>query len=251
MRLIPVSGSASGEELYVEVPSNGSLLVNGTEAETVDIFASNGESLCFLRRFLLTSGVIHIIPNLLVPENFSLLNSAEKVLLSLNATRFVSLLRTANLSATYAGEPGKDGKSEQPWTFLAPSDEMLDMLDKWGGAHGSPPLPVHKLWQAAEAESELVTIGEPMKDVSPLQALLQYHILPGRLMPGDIKDGMLVGTELRTSSLAGGRQRMRVDVADRLDGGVVDTIGLGDIRFGGATVMGTPSKFTSCQCLQR
>lgn len=162
-------------------------------------------------------------------------------MLSLNATRFVSLLRTANLSATYAGEPGKDGKSEQPWTFLAPSDEMLDMMERAGGPHGSTPLPIHKLWQAAEAGAGVAMIGEPMKDATPLQALLQYHILPGRLMPGDIKDGILVGTELRTSSLAGGRQRMRVDVADRLDGGVIDTIGLGDIRFGGATVMGTPS----------
>jgi hypothetical protein len=84
---------------------------------------------------------------------------------------------------------------------------------------------------------------EPMKDVTPLQALLQYHILPGRLMPGDIKDGMLVGTESRTSSLGGGRQRMRIDVADRLDGGAVDVIGLGDIRFGGATALGAPSEF--------
>jgi hypothetical protein len=187
--------------------------------------------------------VIHIMPNLLVPEDFTLLNSAEKVLLSLNATRFVSLLRTANLSSTYAGEPGKDGKPEQPWTFVAPSDEMLDMFDRWGGPHGSPPLPVHRLWREAEFGSALVTAGEPMKDVTPLQALLQYHILPGRLMPGDIKDGMLVGTELRTSALAGGRQRMRVDVADRLDGGIIDSIGSGDIRFGGATAMGSPSKF--------
>jgi hypothetical protein len=178
------------------------------------------------------------MPNLLVPENFSLLNSAEKVLLSLNATRFVNLLRTANLSSTYAGEPGKDGKSEQPWTFLAPSDEMLDMLDKWGGPRGSPPLPVHKLWQDAET----AMVAEPMKDASPLQALLQYHILPGRLLPGDIKDGMLVETEQRTGLLAGGRQRMRIDVADQLDGGVMDNVGMGDIRFGGATAMGAPSR---------
>jgi hypothetical protein len=186
------------------------------------------------------------MPNLLVPQDFTLLNSAEKVLLSLNATRFVSLLRTANLSATYAGEPGKDGKAEQPWTILAPSDEMLEMVDRWGGPHGSPPLPVHELWRTAEAQAklgpdEVAVAAEPMKDATPLQALLQYHILPGRLMPGDIEDGMLVGTELRTSLLAGGRQRMRIDVADRLDGGAVDTIGLGDIRFGGATALGSPS----------
>jgi len=178
------------------------------------------------------------MPNLLLPENFSLLNSAEKVLLSLNATRFVNLLRTANLSSTYAGEPGKNGKSEQPWTFLAPSDEMLDMFERWG-PRGSPPLPVHKLWQDAE---KTAMVAEPMKDASPIQALLQYHILPGRLLPGDIKDGMLVETEQRTSSLAGGRQRMRIDVADQLDEGAIDNVGLGDIRFGGATAMGMPSR---------
>jgi hypothetical protein len=115
---------------------------------------------------------------------------------------------------------------------------MLDMFDKWGGPRGSPPLPVHKLWRDAET----AMVAEPMKDASPLQALLQYHILPGRLLPGDIKDGMLVETEQRTSSLAGGRQRMRIDVADQLDGGMVDNVGLGDIRFGGATAMGPPSR---------
>jgi uncharacterized surface protein with fasciclin (FAS1) repeats len=188
------------------------------------------------------------MPTLLVPEDFSLLNSAEKVLLSLNATRFVSLLRTANLSDTYAGEPGKDGKAEQPWTILAPSDEMLEMAGRWTGPHGSPPLPVHELWRAAQVQAGTMDLAaEPMKDATPLQALLQYHILPGRLMPGDIMDGMLVGTELRTSSLAGGRQRLRIDVADRLDGGAADTIGLGDIRFGGATALGPPS--TSCVCV--
>jgi uncharacterized surface protein with fasciclin (FAS1) repeats len=183
------------------------------------------------------------MPNLLVPENFTLLNSAEKVLLSLNATRFVSLLRTANLSSTYAGEPGKDGKPEQPWTILAPSDEMLDMVDRWAGPHGSPPLPTHEPVQTEAFETAVV--GETLKDATPLQALLQYHIIPGRLMPGDIKDGMLVGTELRTSSLAGGRQRMRIDVAERLGAGSIETVELGDIRFGGATALGTPSGLIS------
>ncbi len=34
--------SASGEGLLIDAPSNGTLVVNGTEAEAVDIFASNG-----------------------------------------------------------------------------------------------------------------------------------------------------------------------------------------------------------------
>lgn len=41
--LRPAVDSLSGDGLYVEAPSNGSLVVNGTEAEVVDIFASNGQ----------------------------------------------------------------------------------------------------------------------------------------------------------------------------------------------------------------
>jgi hypothetical protein len=35
---------------------------------------------------------------------------------------------------------------------------------------------------------------------------------------------------------------MRIDVADQLDGGAMDNVGMGDIRFGGATAMGAPSR---------
>lgn len=185
------------------------------------------------------------MPNLLVPDDFSLLNTAEKVLLSLNATRFVSLLRTANLSSVYAGEPGKDGKDDQSWTILAPSDEVLEMADRWGGGREVPPVPTHELWRSFErqASEPSVIAANEMKDVTPLQALLQYHILPGRLMPRDIKDGMLVGTELRTTALKDGRQRLRIDVADRLGEGGSESVSHGDIRFGGATALGSPSKY--------
>lgn len=193
------------------------------------------------------SGVVHIMPNLLVPDDFSLLNSAEKVLLSLNATRFVSLLRTANLSSAYAGEPGKDGKDEQAWTILAPSDDVLDMVDRWGGGRGVPPLPVNRLLrEAEEIPPSAFDLDASPKDVTPLQALLQYHVLPGRLLPADIKDGMLVGTELRPSSLNGGRQRMRIDLAERLGQGGSESVSHGDIRFGGATALGSPSEYRVC-----
>jgi hypothetical protein len=207
--IVPVS-TISGDELQVEVPPNGSLIINGTEAETIDIFASNG--------------VVHIMPSLIVPENFTLLNSAEKVLLSLNATRFVSLLRTANLSSTYAGEKG-----DQPWTILAPTDDVLNRMERWGG--GGPSLP--------DFENSLE------EAVSPLAALLKYHILPGRLLPDEIKDGMLVGTELRPSSLSGGRQQLRVEVSDRFDKNRSgwDAVDAGEISFDGASVLGKPGKF--------
>ncbi|ORY29154.1 FAS1 domain-containing protein [Naematelia encephala] len=209
--------AANGDDLLIEVSSNSSLMINGTEASTIDIFASNG--------------VVHIVPTLLVPDNFTLLNSNEKVLLSLNATRFVSLLRSANLSHTYVGERDNDNK-EEPWTILAPTDEALDAMDRWGG-HG-PPLPV---W-TDEVQERLV---EPFKDPSPLAALLQYHILPGRLLPGDVRDGMLLGTELRTAALGGARQRLRVDVSEQFDGTKED-VGIGEIRFDSATVLGKPVK---------
>lgn len=84
------------------------------------------------------------------------------------------------------------------------------------------------------------TPNEPIDDVSPLQALLQYHILPGRLLPSDLKNGMLLGTERRTSALGAGRQRLRVDVSERLDRTHWENVGEGEIRFGGATVLGKP-----------
>jgi uncharacterized surface protein with fasciclin (FAS1) repeats len=220
--------------LDVEAYKNGSIVVNGTAAESVDVFAANGTSTLStlpsqaesLSSRAELSGVVHIVPSLLLPENFTLLNSNEKVLLSLNATRFVSLLRSANLSSTYVGEPGKN--KDDAWTILAPTDEVLDMMDRWG--HGAP-LPDWSMGALASSSF--------FEDVSPLAALLQYHIIPGRLMPADLKDGLLVGTELRTSSLNGARQRLPVELSDRIDRSNWE-VGNGEIRFGGATVLGKP-----------
>jgi len=168
--------------------------------------------------------VIHILPFLLLPENFTLLNSAEKALLSLNATRFVSLLRSANLSTTYVGESKTDA-----WTILAPTDDVLDMLDR-SGEYGAP--------LALEAP-----VGGVRKRGVILPAPMPNEpIIPGRLQPADIKDGMLLGTERRTSALKGGRQRLRADVSDRFDPVDWDNAGQGEIRFGGATVIGKPGR---------
>jgi len=189
------------------------------------------------------AGVIHILPVLLLPEDFALLNSAEKVLLSLNATRFVSLLRSANLSSTYIGEQ----RRHEAWTILAPSDSVLDMTEKWGGQRTplvSPPSAVDD--RDITAKFIPARSDEVVPSVSPIAALLKYHILPGRLAPGDIRDGMLVSTELRTSLLAGARQRLAVEVSENLQ---IGEIGQGEIRFGGASVLGTPGKIDSRCCL--
>lgn len=175
-----------------------------------------------------------------------MLNSAEKTLLSLNATRFVSLLRSADLSDRYIGEPGKNGKiGDEAYTILAPTDEVLDMLETQGPYGGHP---LAQFWNGNEAREGVVEqrslAAEPIKDSSPLASLLQYHILPGRLLPSDIKDGMLLGTELKTSALNRGRQRLLVDVSERpgKDRSDWETIEQGEIRFGGATVLGKPGE---------
>jgi hypothetical protein len=47
--------SISGGGVRVDAPSNGSLIVNGTEAEVVDIFASNGKRVLELSCYILTT----------------------------------------------------------------------------------------------------------------------------------------------------------------------------------------------------
>lgn len=175
-------------------------------------------------RSCLLPGVIHTLPELLLPLNFSLLNSAEKVLLSINATRFVSLLRSANLSDRYIGEAG-----ESAWTILAPTDDVLEYRDRWQPAVASddnlaPALP-----------------GSPVKDVSPLAALLQYHIIPGKVTPSHLVNDELLGTEHRPSSLKGARQRVRVELTAN-NRTSWEYRGDGETRFGGSTVIGQPGE---------
>ena len=126
------------------------------------------------------------------------------------------------------------------------------MMDRFGGRR-SPPIPQvwkHALPEALGAESmfaEEMLPGPPpgdppFKDASALASLLQYHILPGRYTTSDLKDGMLVGTELRTSALKGERQNLKIDVSACLDRSEWDNVGQGEIRFGGASVLGKPGE---------
>ncbi|OXG33425.1 vacuolar membrane protein [Cryptococcus neoformans Bt120] len=213
----------SGEHLEISSSSSFIITVNNTSPSTPDILASNG--------------VIHILPSLILSPSFNLLNSAEKMLLSLNATQFVSLMRSANLSEEYIGKDSKGG-----YTLLAPTDDVLDVLDKWDGLSTKV---------ARELSNTFSDVSEKpsFPDPSPLSALLRYHILPQRLLPTDIVDGQLLSTELQTSSLKGARQKLRVEVAEK-DGkegkgkarSGWETVGQGEVRFGGATVLGKPVK---------
>lgn len=215
--------TASGETLDVEINMDGTLKANGTSTEQADIFASNGELqvLCTLM-----PGVIHIVPSLLIPPKFALLNTAERVLLSLNATRFVSLLRTANLSSTYVGNP-HDSESDTPYTILAPTDDVLEMRERKG-------------WHVPGILSL-----DPVPGNTPLQDLMKFHILPGRIDPDDVENHMLLETELKLDLLKGARQRLPVHVSSVAGVGVGRHVNEGELRFGGATVLARPGKHAS------
>ncbi|GMK59312.1 hypothetical protein CspeluHIS016_0703270 [Cutaneotrichosporon spelunceum] len=210
---------------------NGSLSVNGTAAEVVDIFTANG--------------VIHIMPNVILPKGFELLNSAEKVLLSRNATRFVALMRSANLSTRYIGEPGK--KAKRDFTILAPTDDAIDYMG-YLGSQGvlpfelSPVLPHSLSWTLGRPveDSVVSASGPPIEDTSPLAQLLKYHILAGSYAPDGVKHDMLIPTELSTAELGGARQVIRVEVAERRKSDASWDVQAGEISFGGASVVGQP-----------
>ncbi|BGP39203.1 hypothetical protein JCM10450v2_003158 [Rhodotorula kratochvilovae] len=243
----------------LEVAGDGertAVKVNGTEIARGDILAKNG--------------VIHTLPSLLLPQG-SLALTAEKYLIALDATHFVSLLRSVNLSHYVqipSREPGTvidtplppplvgqvplsaasgeddDKKRRERYTILAVKDDIL--------AGTVAPLP------GAVVPSSLaspILNGRPLPPVgSPaLKELLEYHILPGRWLPSELEDNLLVGTELRTDSLRGGRQRLRVGVqgeeGSRGDGWEKSKKGRKDrdgddgshlISWGGANVVADP-----------
>ncbi|KLT41463.1 FAS1 domain-containing protein [Cutaneotrichosporon oleaginosum] len=227
------SNVTSASDTLEVVGKHGSLSVNGTQVEVVDIFTANG--------------VIHIVPRVILPEGFELLNSAEKVLLSRNATRFVSLMRSANLSARYIGEAG--GKAKRDYTILAPTDDAIDYMG-YLGSQGVLPLELSTLLPQSVArtlgvatdDTRTSTPRPPVDDTSPLAQLLRYHILAGSYDPDDIKDGMLIPTELQTADLNGARQPIQAEVSERRKPDSKWDVGEGEIAFGGANVVGQPVK---------
>lgn len=191
--------------LEAHVSSSGDLVINSTTIATPDILASNG--------------VIHHTESLLLPPSFKLLNSPEKVMLSLNATRFVSLLRQTGLAENYTRE-GRDGQQR---TFLVPTDQVLDGWSKWVSLPST----------FSETSSQ-----DPQ---TKLEAILRYHILPGRITPQDVQDGDLLESELALNHLKGGKQRLSVHIEGNRGG--KDGKGTPrDMRFGSASVIAEPCR---------
>ena len=163
-----------------------------------------------------SNGVLHTVSSLLLNPNIFQLN-AEKYLLALNATSFVSLLRAANMSHYVDDE--HDGKS---WTILAPRDDIFSE----GNRRSS----------ASAILSDFVNGLHVERD--QLETVLKYHIIPGRLLPKDLEDGSLIGTELREAGLSDGRQKIPVAINGKTKTDVTSPwSGNGEISFGGATVI--------------
>jgi solute carrier family 25 carnitine/acylcarnitine transporter 20/29 len=186
--------------LILQVDRDGNMLANSTAISQPDNFASNG--------------VLQRTSSLLLPPHFKLLNSPEKVMLSLNASRFVSLLRQTGLSDVFTST----NRPEEKRTFLVPTDDVLDGTTQW-------------LLSTMD--------GAKIKDT------LEYHILPGLHTPKSLENGNLLPTELKLKRLGGARQRLRVGLSQEMHEGERDTSRTpSDIRFGDAYVTAEP-----CKCL--
>lgn len=188
-------------------------------------------------------GVLHTVPSLLLPSG-SLALTAEKYLIALNATKFVSLLRSVNLShyvqipSRHQSEiPSSLASAAEGYTILAPNDDILNSRSLVSASSGGGG------WKE----------NFPEEGSEALRELLQYHIVPGRWTPEDLEEGMLVGTELRGPLLKGARQRLLVSVQSEEEMGVRGgergwTLKDGKkknlaVGFGGASVLGEPGEF--------
>lgn len=158
-------------------------IISSAELVEPDIYASNG--------------VIHTVSSLLMPPG-SLQLTPEKFLLTMNCTKFVSLLHSVNLTSLINDTNSK-------YTVLAPTDDVLSLF-------GGDDLP--------EVGSE------------ELKKVLQYHFIPGRWNPKKLKNGMLLETALEEQGLDGRKQVLDIEVLDSEDDDEKK------IRFGGAGTIG-------------
>ncbi|MCO5576603.1 hypothetical protein L7F22_030417 [Adiantum nelumboides] len=103
-----------GGQVRIESEPDGKILVAKGKVIGEDLLTENG--------------VVHVIDCLLLPYG-DLGLSVEKTLLALNASRFVSLMRTAGLESYIDANPHDNddpGNEAQPWTFMVPRDDVIE-----------------------------------------------------------------------------------------------------------------------------
>lgn len=142
------------------------------------------------RDHLAKNGVIHITSEITFPQ--SLVFTPRKYLVGMNATKFVDLLDQAKLSS-YIDDPSNT------LTLLAPRDDVFS--------------------------DELPPAGS-----KEMEDLLRYHIVSSKLKSDELKDGMLIQTELKGRDLKGAKQRAKVFISNE------------DVSFNDASVIGSPSE---------
>lgn len=184
--------------MEIIISSDSKTTISGAELLHPDIYASNG--------------VLHLVSSLLIPPD-ALTVTAEKYLLALNCTNFVSLLRSVSLS-------GLVNDTSASYTILAPRDDVLSVYSR---ADPFPP-----------AGSE------------DLAKYLKYHFLPGKWTPDNLRDGMLMETALDEEGLAGKSQVLRVGVshdAKTLSFGGAGVVGKGPSEYNSLFVLNHLKKY--------
>ena len=170
-----------GPDLKI-VPTDSKIKVSHAEVVERDVYASNG--------------VLHTVNSLLFPPD-TLKLTPEKYLLTLNCTKFVSLIHSVGLTRLI-------NDTEAKYTILAPRDDVIQVF-----AHD----------------------GLPHRGSEELKRFLQYLFIPGKWTPEKFENGMLVETALEEAGLAGSPQVMTVEV-DHNKASQAKAI-----RFAGAGVM--------------
>lgn len=127
-----------------------------------------------------SNGVLHVVSSLLIPQG-NLQLTPEKYLLALNCTKFISLLRSVELSSLV-------NDTNASYTILAPRDDVLELM----------------------GDSSL-----PDRGSFELRRLLRYHFLPGQWTEQKLRDGMLLETALEENGLNGGRQVLDISVTGK------------------------------------
>jgi uncharacterized surface protein with fasciclin (FAS1) repeats len=210
-----ILGGGGGDAL-VDTLRNGTISIeragedqaitaNGTLLDQGDILGSNG--------------VLHTLPSLLLPSG-SLALTAEKYLLALDCTKFVELLHSVNLSH-YVEIPSRHQDTSVPLPDPLPhSSSSQRAFDSTPAKEGYTILALKdSLLDSSSSFPRLLTLPSFPAPGSPeLASLLSYHILPTKLTPRRLRDGMLMGTELRPDSLKGERQRLSISVQDEEGG---------------------------------
>lgn len=203
--------SIDGNHLSIKLdPNSNHLSINGSEIIEQDILASNG--------------VLHIVPNLLIPDGDNPLQlTPEKYLLALNCTKFVSFFRQVNLSSTYL----TNQFSDKSYTILAVRDDVL-WATSWSSSSSIRPI-----------ESSVDRLHT--NDTQDLKKSLTYHVIEGKYLVDDLHDGMLLRTELQFQGSSTSKQRIPVSVSSSDAQGLLlrsKSSKSPIIGFGGANVVG-------------